>query len=301
MNETNFGAIDIGSNAVRILIKSVEKQENDTECLVQKTLYRFPLRLGEDSFSDGKISKQNTKNLICLMKAFKQILKIYNVTDVKACATAAMREASNGKKVAEKILKETKIKVNIIKGTEEARLIYDTHIERSLEQNKDYLYIDVGGGSTQLSLIHEGELIFSYSFDIGTVRLMNNKVSDKEKEAFLTKLNELSAQYPNLILIGSGGNINKLYKLSRNKSHKEILPVNTLQTLYKKISPLSVEQRMKQFKLKRDRAEVIVYASDIFLDVANITKSTRIIVPSISIGDGIIEKMYEEYKNKHTT
>ena len=278
MNETNFGAIDIGSNAVRILIKSIEKQEDNTEYLVQKTLYRFPLRLGKDSFSDGKISNRNTNNLICLMKAFKQILKIYNVTDFKACATSAMRDAKNGKKVAERILKETKIKVNIIKGKEEARLIYDTHIERTLDQCKDYLYIDVGGGSTQLTLIHEGELVFSFSFDIGTVRLMNNKVSEQELKAFMTKLSELSSQYSNLILIGSGGNINKLYKLSRSRSQKEILPVNTLQSLNKKLSSLSVEQRMIQFKLKRDRAEVIVYASDIFLDVAKITKSTQIIV-----------------------
>ena len=299
MSEINFGAIDIGSNAVRILVKSVEKREDNTEYLVQKTLYRFPLRLGEDAFSGGEISKQNTKHLICLMKAFKQILKIYNVADFKACATAAMREAKNGKQLAEKIYEETGIKVDIIGGTEEARLIYDTHIERTLDQCKDYLYVDVGGGSTQLTMIHEGELIFSYSFDIGTVRLMNNKVSEQEREAFMTKLNELYTQYPGLILIGSGGNINKLYKLSRNKSHKEILPVNTLQSLHENLSPLSIEQRMKQFKLKKDRAEVIVYASEIFLDVAKITNSSQIIVPSISIGDGIIEKMYEEYKNKH--
>ena len=298
MNETSFGAIDIGSNAVRILVKSIEKQEDNMEHLVQKTLYRFPLRLGEDSFSEGKISKQKTQHLICLMKAFKQILKIYNVADFKACATSAMRDAKNGKQVVEKIYKETGIKVDIIKGTEEARLIYETHIERTLDQCKDYLYIDVGGGSAQLTMIHEGELIFSYSFDIGTVRLMNSKVSKQEMEAFVAKLNELSVQYPNLILIGSGGNINKLYKLSENKLHKGILSLSTLQTLYKKLSPLSVEQRMNRFKIKRDRAEVIVYASEIFLTVAKSTNATQIIVPSISIGDGIIEKLYEDYKKE---
>lgn len=298
MNEVNFAAIDIGSNAVRILVKSIENKQSDTEHLCQEILYRFPLRLGEDSFSEGVISKQKIKNLIRLMKAFKQILKIYDVVDMRACATSAMRDAENGKLVVEQIYKGTKIEVEIIKGEEEAQLIYDTHIEQMLDQTKDYLYVDVGGGSTQLTLIHKGDLVFSNSFNIGTVRLMNNKVSDKEKASFTEKLKELSSQFSNLSVIGSGGNINKLYKLSRDKSQKDILSTKSLQTLRKDLSSLSIEQRMEQFKLKRERAEVIVHAADIFIEVISLTGAKQIIVPAISIGDGIIEKMYEKYKNK---
>ena len=300
MNETNFGAIDIGSNAVRILVKSIEKQEDNMEHLVQKTLYRFPLRLGEDSFSEGKISKQKTQHLICLMKAFKQILKIYDVVDFRACATSAMRDAENGKQVVEQIRKETKINVEIIKGTEEAGLIYNTHIERLFDQHKNYLYIDVGGGSTQLTLIHNGEPVFSHSFNIGTVRLMKNKVSDQEKANFSTKLTELYAAHPDIIVVGAGGNINKLYKLTKTKASKETILVKNLQSLHQKLSSLSVEQRMNQYKLKRERAEVIAYASDILLEVAKLTDIQQIIVPTISIGDGIIKKMYEKHKKKNS-
>lgn len=296
MNKVSFAAIDIGSNAVRLLIKSVDQDSYGNEELSEDILIRFPLRLGEDSFADGVISKKNAKNLVRLMKAFKQMLKIYNIVDMRACATSAMRDAQNNQEIVKNIKKKADITIEIIDGEEEARIIYDTHAERLLEPDKDYLYVDVGGGSTQITLIHAGELKYSHSFNIGTVRMMQNKVSEEEKEAFSAKLMELHSLHPHLQLIGSGGNINKLYKLSGDKKHKEILPTRTLQLLYKELSVLSVEQRMKIFKLRRDRAEVIVNASEIFIEAATLTNTKQIIVPSISISDGIVEGLFEKYK-----
>lgn len=296
MNKISFAAIDIGSNAVRLLIKSIATNPEDgSQSLSEDILIRFPLRLGEDSFANGQISKENAKRLLRLMKAFRQMIKIYDVVEMRACATSAMRDAANGADIVSKIYEETNINIEIIDGEEEARIIYDTHAERMLEPNGDYLYVDVGGGSTQMTMIHGGEMVYSHSYNIGTVRMMKNMVSSNEKTAFSAKLLELHSQYPRLRLIGSGGNINKLHKLSGDKRHKDILPLRTLQILYKELAPMTVEQRMKIFKLRRDRAEVIVNASDIFMEAATLTHSKEIIVPSISISDGIVEALFDKY------
>ena len=299
MSNTCFAAIDIGSNAVRLVVKSIEKDPFDnSESLAQDLLVRFPLRLGEDAFTKGKISKEKIKQLYHLMKSFRHMLKIFPVVDVKTYATSAMRDAKNGRDIADEIYEETGIAIKIIDGKEEARIVYETHIEREIGLEADYMYMDVGGGSTQISLIHSGKLIYSHSFNIGTVRMMNDKVNPEEKEAFISKLQELRTQYPDFKLVGSGGNINKLHKLLSEKKNRNILNVKKLKLFHQELSPLAIETRMKKYRIKRDRAEVIGFAADIFIDAANAMQIDEIIVPSISIADGIVNKMFMKYVTK---
>jgi len=295
-----FAAIDMGSNAVRFVIKSVEVDPSDnSESLTQDLLVRFPLRLGEDAFMRKKISKGREKQLLNLMKSFQHMLKIFPIVDFKAYATSAMRDSSNGKKITEKVLKKTGINIEIIGGEEEARIIYDTHIERMLGQEANFMYMDVGGGSTQISVIHAGEPIYSHSFNIGTVRMMKDKVDPKEKQEFLSKLREFRVQYPDLQLVGSGGNINKIYSLLHTKKDRSMLNVGKMKHLYKELSPLCVETRMKKYRIKRDRAEVIGFAAGLFIDAADAMQMNTIVVPSISIADGIINKMYQKYADRN--
>ncbi len=288
-----FGAIDIGSNAVRLVVKNIEKDPVDNSAILsQELLVRFPLRLGDDAFTRGKISKEKVKQLLHLMRSFRQMLKIFPVVDIKVCATSAMRDAENGEEIADKIYKKTGIAIDIIDGEEEARIIYETHIERELGQEADYMYMDVGGGSTQISLIHSGKLVYSHSFNIGTVRMMKNKIAPGEMEAFISRLQELRTQYPTFKLVGSGGNINKLSKLLQKKKESSLVNVEKLSRLYQELSPLSIEARMKKYCIKRDRAEVIGFAAGIFISAANAMQIDKITVPSISITDGIINKMF---------
>lgn len=298
MNNKNicFAAIDIGSNAVRLAVKSVETDPFDgSKSLSQNLLIRFPLRLGEDAFIKGKISKETAKKLKYLIKSFRQMLKIFPIVDMKVYATSAMRDAKNGEKIVENIRKKTGINIEIIDGKKEANIIYETHIEQKLGQDADYLYMDVGGGSTQISLIHSGKLIYSHSFNVGTVRMMNDKINIEEKISFISKLQELRKEYPNFRLVGSGGNIIKLHKLIQQKENQDILKLKMLKQLKLELSPLSVEARMKKYNIKRDRAEVIDFAANIFIDAADALQIDEIIVPSISISDGTINKMFIEY------
>jgi exopolyphosphatase/guanosine-5'-triphosphate,3'-diphosphate pyrophosphatase len=288
-----FAAIDIGSNAVRLVVKSVVTDPvNNSQSLSQDLLVRFPLRLGEDAFVNSEISKTKAKQLLRLIEAYRQMIKIFEITELRTCATSAMRDAKNSEKIVKKIHDKTGIKIEIINGEEEAHIIYDTHIEQLLDKGRNYLYMDVGGGSTQLTLIHDGKLVYSHSFNIGTVRMMNDIVSPKEKAAFRKKLKELCEKYPEIHLIGSGGNINKLNKLAQNQANKDIMSVKALKTLNEELSKLSVEARMKKYKIKRDRAEVIGFASELFLEAAGVVKTDEIIIPAISISDGIINKMF---------
>lgn len=296
MNNIYFAAIDIGSNAVRLAVKSIGKDAaNHTENLERELLIRFPLRLGKEVFIQGKISAKKAKQLQRLMKSFHQMLKIFSVTGLRACATSAMRDAVNGREIADSIRETTGIPVEIIGGEEEARIIYETHIERELGQENDYMYMDVGGGSTQISLIHSGKPAYSRSFNIGTVRMMSGKVGEKDMAAFLSELKNLRVQYPDFKLVGSGGNANKLYKLLRGEGSNYVLNVEKLRQLSLELTSLTVEKRMKQYKIKRDRAEVIGYAAGIFIRAADAMQIGEIVVPSISISDGIINNMLIEY------
>lgn len=292
MKKINYAAIDIGSNAVRLLIKCVN-EENAPELMSKVQLVRVPLRLGEDAFTTGIISDEKEKKLIRLMKAYKHLMKIYEVTDYRACATSAMRDALNGKSIARQIAKKTGIRVDIIDGPEEARIVYDNHIEQLFASGQNYLYVDVGGGSTEINLICNGELKISRSYNIGTVRMLSGMVKEEEKEALRAELAGMAAEYFPIHIIGSGGNINKLLRMANIKDQKAAhLPVEDLREIYEALKSLSTEERIKQYKLRADRADVIVPAAEIFLEIAEQVQASGFIVPTIGLSDGIIDSLY---------
>ena len=297
MKKTNYAAIDIGSNAVRLLIKCVN-EEDAAELMSKVQLIRIPLRLGEDAFTTGYISDEKEKKLIRLMKAYKQLMKIYDVADYRACATSAMRDARNGRKVAEHIYRRTGVRVEIIDGQEEAHIVYDNHIEQLFASGQNYLYVDVGGGSTEINLISNGELKKSHSYNIGTVRILSGMVKEEEREELRNDLVKLSEEYAPINIIGSGGNINKLFRLAEKKDKKNgFLPLESLREMYEALKAIPAEERIKQFKLKPDRADVIVPAAAIFIEVATQMKAQGIMVPTIGLSDGIIDSLYTKNKN----
>ena len=291
-----YAAIDIGSNAVRLLIKKVEENENLVSKRLSKVLMlRVPLRLGFDVFSLGELSESKAVKLRRLMKAFRQLMKIYEVTDYRACATSAMRDARNGKSVIKKVLKDTGIRIEIIDGQEEARMIYNNHIECLEDRTGNYIYVDVGGGSTEINLLTNGTLVQSLSYNIGTVRMLSDAVKEETWAQMKDDLTRLTADFADINIIGSGGNINKLYRLADKKDKKlKRMPVESLQALYDELAPLTPEQRMKQFDLKADRADVIVPAAQIFLAIADTVKAQYIHVPVIGLADGIIDSLYAQ-------
>lgn len=295
--KTNYAAIDIGSNAVRLLIKEI-KEEQGKAHFSKVLMLRVPLRLGFDVFDIGKISEKKEKNMIRLMKAFRHLMKIYDVKHCRACATSAMRDAKNGMDIIKQIEKKTGVHINIIDGQEEAKIIYNNHVEHMEDQKGNYMYVDVGGGSTEINLLSEGQLVCSRSYNIGTVRMLNNAVKDSEWERLKNDLAELAKSYPQTNIIGSGGNINKLYRLADKKNKKKMtMQVSVLQELHTRLKALSLEERMEQFGMKPDRADVIIPAGEIFLTIANIIGASYIHVPVIGLSDGIIDELYLQNKN----
>ena len=294
MAKSHYAGIDIGSNAVRLLVKCLN-EPGSTEPLSKVQLVRVPLRLGEDAFVDGRISKKKSKQLISLMKAYHELMEIYEVEAFRACATSAMRDAENGMELVEKIYEKTGIKIEIIDGREEAQLI-SSDLIRALsgqEEEETFLYIDVGGGSTELNLVRGSDLIESRSFDIGTIRQLSGKVRDEERESFGTYVQQLKETYGTLRLVGTGGNINKLLRLGAPSERANIcnLPVANLRAVADELRQYTPVERMLIFRLKPDRAEVIVPAADIFLLVAEITEATEIIVPTKGLADGIVDSV----------
>lgn len=286
-----YAAIDIGSNAVRLLIKELE--EDNVPRFSKVLLLRVPLRLGFDVFANGRISEKKEKNMIRLMKCYKQLMKIYDVADYRACATSAMRDAANGPQIIRDVEKKTGIRIEIIDGQEEARMIYNNHIENMKDRKGNFMYVDVGGGSTEINLLADGELVCSRSYNIGTVRMLNNAVEDSEKARIKRDMKDLAASYPGINIIGSGGNINKLFKMVKGRDRRyPRMSVASLRELYDELRALSVEERMEIYALKPDRADVIVPAGDIFLTIADITGAQYIYVPVIGLADGIIDGLY---------
>ena len=295
--KTNYAAIDIGSNAVRLLIKEI-KEEQGKAHFSKVLMLRVPLRLGFDVFDIGKISEKKEKNMIRLMKAFRHLMKIYDVKHCRACATSAMRDAKNGMDIIKQIEKKTGVHIDIIDGQEEAKIIYNNHVEHMEDQKGNYMYVDVGGGSTEINLLSEGQLVCSRSYNIGTVRMLNNAVKDSEWERLKNDLAELAKSYPQTNIIGSGGNINKLYRLADKKNKKKMtMQISVLQELHTRLKTLSLEERMEQFGMKPDRADVIIPAGEIFLTIANIIGASYIHVPVIGLSDGIIDELYLQNKN----
>ncbi len=297
MNSLRFAAIDIGSNAVRLLIMSV-LPDDPTEAYSKLLMIRFPLRLGQDSFVLGKIPEEKAKQLIRLMKAFKHLIKAYDVTEYRACATAAMRNAKNSKDIVKEIKKETDLKIEVIDGQEESNIIYQSHFADKLNKELNYVFVDVGGGSTEISLISNGELIKSKSYDIGTVRLLTGKVDEsayKELHADLTELNE---QYTINDIIGSGGNIIKLNTLAQVRKDRK-LSLNALETLYDTLKQFTADELIEKYALKPDRADVINHAASIYIDVAKHIGAKSFLVPKVGLIDGIIHMLFVKWKEKN--
>lgn len=289
-----LAAIDIGSNAARLLICEVIKTGTKTE-LNKLNLIRIPLRLGFDVFEKGYIGFRKKKMLINTIDAFSALMKVYEVDHYIACATSAMRDASNSKEVIKEIKADTGIKIDVITGDLEAEIIYENHIAELLDPNKSYLYMDVGGGSTEITLFHKNEVAFQKSFDIGTVRLLTNKVTNETWEDLKQSLKELAKKYNKLTAIGSGGNINKVFSMVNSKTLKS-LPIEVIREFYRVLEPMSVEERMDIYKLKKDRADVIVPALKIYANAMKWANIEEIHVPKIGLADGLINHLYEQVK-----
>lgn len=290
----NIAAIDIGSNGARLLIKSFDDNAPAASRIKKLLFVRIPLRLGKDVFALGKISKERQRMMMHMMKGFRQFMLLYNVEHFRACATSAMRDAENGKKVMRRIEKETGIKLEIIPGAEEAQLLCNNLVENTESGVGNFAYVDVGGGSTEISLLHDGVLAESHSFNIGTLRMLAGAVTPEERNAMCRMLEKYAEDFPGTKIIGSGGNINRLFRLAKIKGDSRSLPVATLKQLYAELAPLSLEERMEQFKLKDDRADVIIPAAEIFLLVARSLKCEDILVPNISLADSIVDGIYRD-------
>lgn len=292
-----LAAIDIGSNAARLLISDVISGPQGSAEFIKTVLVRVPLRLGFDVFDKGEISAGKVEKIIKTIKSYKLLLDVYEVKHVKACATSAMRDAANAADIIKKVKAETGIAIDVISGDQEASLIYENHIADSMNRDESYLYIDVGGGSTELTFFSDGKLIFKKSFNIGTIRLLKNQVDeaawDEMKEFIRTK----TKGHHHVTAIGSGGNINKIFSISKRKEGKP-LTLELLRDYYKEFSNLSMSQRMSLHKLREDRADVIVPALLIYINVMRWADAEEIFVPKIGLADGLIHTLYEEVKLK---
>jgi exopolyphosphatase/guanosine-5'-triphosphate,3'-diphosphate pyrophosphatase len=287
-----LAAIDIGSNAARLLISEVSQIGSET-IFTKLNLIRVPLRLGFDVFEKTEISKQRITMLIQTMKAFVYLMKAYDVKQVKACATSAMRDAVNSEEVLRKVKQETGLNISIISGDEEAALVYETHVAENLDKEHAYLYIDVGGGSTELSFFAEGKLKYKESINVGTIRLLKNMVDEEQWNEFKEKVKtNIRSKLP-VIAIGSGGNINKVFSLSKRKDGKP-LSLQLLKDYYKEFSNFSLEERIRLYKMKDDRADVIVPALQIYVNIMRWADIEEIYVPKIGLADGLIQSLYEE-------
>jgi exopolyphosphatase/guanosine-5'-triphosphate,3'-diphosphate pyrophosphatase len=289
-----LAAIDIGSNAARLLICEVVKHDKEIE-FSKLNLIRIPLRLGFDVFEKGYIGFRKKKMLLNTIDAFSALMKVYEVDHYIACATSAMRDASNSKEIIKEIKADTGIKVEVISGDLEAEIIYENHIAELLDANKSYLYIDVGGGSTEVTLFHKSAVAFQKSFNIGTVRILTNKVDDATWEDLKQTLKEIGKTYPKLVAIGSGGNINKIFSMINSKNIKSV-PVEVIREFLRVLEPMTVEERMHTYLLKRDRADVIVPALRIYANTMKWANIDEIHVPKIGLADGLINHLYEQVK-----
>ena len=292
----NIAAIDIGSNGARLLIKSFDDNAPEEERIRKLLFVRIPLRLGKDVFTLGKISKERQRMMMHMMKGFRQFMLLYNVAHFRACATSAMRDAANGTKVMKRIGKETGISLEIIPGAEEAQLLCNNLVENIESGVGNNAYVDVGGGSTEISLLHDGVLAESHSFNEGTLRMLAGAVSQDERSAMCRVLEDYAHEFPNIRIIGSGGNINRLFRIARTKGDSRELSVDALRDIYTNLASLSVEERMREYKLKDDRADVIVPAAEIFLMVAKSLECSTIMVPNISLADSIVDGIYRDLK-----
>ena len=288
-----YGAIDIGSNAIRLLVSNIIIEEGKETKFKKSSLIRVPIRLGADSFVKGFISDENITRMIHAMKAFQLLMDVHHVERYKACATSAMREASNGNEVVTEILKETGIQIDIMGGKEEATIISSTDLNQLIGGDDSYLYVDVGGGSTEFTIFSGGKITHSKSFKMGTVRLLNNKKSvNKEIFANVEKwIKKNTRDLKSVSLIGSGGNINKLFKMSGRTEGKPISYIY-LNAQYQFLKQMTYQQRISELSLNPDRADVIIPATKIYLSAMKWSGAKKIYVPKIGLSDGIIKSLH---------
>lgn len=296
MKLLKFASIDIGSNAIRLLFMNVVEDKGKTT-FKKSSLVRVPVRLGDDSFINGKISEPKIKKLTKTMVAFKNLMEVHEVISYRACATSAMREASNRAEVIKAIKDTSGVKIEVIDGKQEAEIIYSTQIVEMINDSNHYLYVDVGGGSTEITHFSKKKLVQSHSFNIGTIRLLEQNVTKEQFKDMSKWLKSLKTNGKEITLIGSGGNINKLIKLVGAKSRQQITN-DELNRIRKKLKRYSVNQRVRIFGLNLDRADVIVPASDIFIKIMKWTNAQHIIVPTIGVSDGIVHQLYKEYRDR---
>ena len=297
MKIKKFAAIDIGSNAMRVLISNVIETKEGVH-FQKNALVRAPVRLGEDSFTLGEISKKSLKNMINAMKAFKLLMKVHQVSHYQAFATSALREANNSRDVVDQVKKKAGIKIEIIDGRKEAEIISNSKIADFLNTQKTLLFVDVGGGSTEFTIINEGKRICSKSFKIGTVRLINNLVDERVWEAIRIWIIKNVSPYRKITLMGSGGNINKLFKLTNIKEGKPLSMIK-LNQIFLELESLNYEERVLKFELNPDRADVIIPAAKIYLKALEWSGGQKIYVPQFGLSDGMIKYMYKHLKKKH--
>ena len=292
MQLTKIAGIDIGSNSVRLLVSNVIREETDI-LFKKSSLVRLPIRLGADVFTKGAIGKRNEERLILAMESFDRIMRVNDVQAFRACATSAMRESSNGAKVVERIREATGIAIEIIDGVEEARLIFSTNVLEQFKTEEDaFLYIDVGGGSTECTLIKGSEIADSKSFNIGTIRLLNGTDKKSEWKAMRSWLKELTAGMDDISMIGSGGNINRLYKMS-GKGAGVPLSLDYLEGQYVFLKKFTTEELVKRLDLNTDRADVIVPASKIYISAMEWAGSKKMFVPKVGLSDGIVRDLFK--------
>lgn len=288
-----LAAIDIGSNAARLLITDVFHGKRKQPEFIKSNLIRVPLRLGFDVFETGEISEERAGRLIATMKAYRNLLDAYDIKHLKACATSAMRDARNSKEIIKKVKKETGIDIEIISGDVEAALIYETHIAEGLEKDVLYLYIDVGGGSTEITFFLNEKVVFKQSFNIGTIRLLKQQVKEQQWEEMKETIKAQVKDAKKVMGIGSGGNINKVFSLSKRKEGRP-LPLMLLRDFYKEMSSLNLQERMSAYKLREDRADVIIPALLIYINVLKWGGAEEILVPKIGLADGLTHALYDE-------
>lgn len=291
MKIKKYAAIDVGSNAVRILITNVVSYKKKTVFL-KNALVRVPIRLGQDAFTSGKISDKNIKRMIKSMKAFKLLMEVHGVKDYLAFATSALRDAENGPYLVEKVLKKSGIKIEIIDGKKEAKIISNTNVFDTINKEKTFLYVDIGGGSTEFSILINGKRNQSKSFKIGTVRLLNSKVEQitlDEAEAWVRRH---TLMHEKIYLLGTGGNINKLHNIA-NINDNSPLSYLTLNALYNQLDALTYEERIVNLGLNPDRSDVILLAAKLFIKILNWSGAKDIYVPKVGLSDGMIRELYK--------
>lgn len=296
-SQLKFAAIDIGSNAVRLLLSGVF-EDGYSPTFRKMSLIRMPIRLGNDAFTQKHISKNKVTQLVKTMVGFKHLIDSFQPLDFRACATSAMREAENGSQICEQILNESGINVEIINGKKEAQIIFENKSSDMFGGNNSYLYVDIGGGSTEISLFSQGRIITSESFNIGTIRLLEGLVTKSYWKKMKHWLKNYTASYSSIAAIGSGGNINKVFRLANSKIGKP-LSDKKMMKVSRFLKYFTVEQRIRELGLRPDRADVIIPALDIYLKIMKWSGIRKMYVPQIGLADGIVRILYDKYKTSH--